>query len=212
MFASVFEEMGQSLPLPTLMIVVTSGFLGRWWWAVLMGVPVAVFALVSFGRSAAGKRTLHTLAVRVPLAGPLTQRSEVAAFSRTLGTLLGSGLPIVTALHTTASTLRNVLYQGAVRTMSAGVREGAPLSQVLDSEALFPKMVSSIVAVGERSGDLSGCLLQMADEGERDIDRQVKIVMTLLEPLMIVLLGTVVGFIVIAMLLPIFMLGDTLQI
>jgi general secretion pathway protein F len=211
MFTQVFEETNQALPLPTQILVGISDFLQTWWWAVLLGLPVLVSVIAQYLRIPSGKRLQDGLIVRLPVIGPLVGQTEEAAFSRTLGTLLGSGLPIVNSLNITSQTLRNTVFSDAVLAMAISVRDGESLSDSLERQPLFTDMMASIVSVGERSGDLSGSLHQIADEYERQIDRAVKVAMTLLEPAMIVLLGGVVGFIVLAMLLPIFSLGDTIQ-
>jgi type II secretory pathway component PulF len=212
MFSSVFDEMGQQLPLPTRILVGTSDFCQTWWWAITLALPFAAYGVVRYARSAKGGRNSDLLSLKMPLLGRLLKQTEIAAFSQTLATLLSNGVPIIQALGITASTLRNTIYGDSVRNMALAVRDGALLSDALAKESRFPDMVANIVAVGEQSGDLSETLQQLAEENEREVDRQVKVVMTLLEPTMIVLLGTIVGFIVLAMLLPIFNLGDTIQV
>lgn len=211
MFTSVFSETGQMLPLPTRVLVDISGFLSAWWWVVLPIAGILVFACVQFCHSPQGKLLLDKVFLRIPLLKRLVSKNEVAAFSRTLGTLLGSGIPIVTALEITAKTLKNVPYSDAVQGMSVAVREGSALSEAVDASPLFSDMVGSVIAVGEESGDLSNSLHQIADENEREVERETKVIMTLIEPLMIILIGSIVGFIVMAMLLPIFELGDTIR-
>jgi len=212
MFIDVFKETDQTLPLPTRMLVWLSDFAVSWWWAVLLGIAALSFGLVHYARSERGQRFMGALSLRVPLLGRLARKTAIAAFSRTLGTLLGTGIPIVNALAITASTLRNGSYGDSVRAMANTVRDGDLLSHAIEGSPLFPEAIANVVAVGEHSGDLPDTLQQLADEGERDIDREVKVVMTLLEPIMIVLLGTIVGFIVLAMLLPIFNLGDAIEL
>ncbi|MBN2311167.1 MAG: type II secretion system F family protein [Candidatus Hydrogenedentes bacterium] len=212
MFVGVFRETGQVLPLPTRILIGVSGFFKAWWWAILLGLPAPIYGLMQYAKSERGKHVLGAMILRLALLGELVRKTEVAGFSQTLGTLLGSGLPIVNALSITASTLKNPGYGDAVRAMGLAVRDGGLLSEALAKQALFPEMVSSIVSVGEQSGDLPGSLEQLAEENERDVDRHVKVVMTLLEPLMIIMLGLIVAFIVLAVLLPIFNIGDTIQV
>ncbi|HOF40333.1 MAG TPA: type II secretion system F family protein [Candidatus Hydrogenedentes bacterium] len=212
MFVDVFEETGQTLPLPTRMLIAISRFARDGWWLGIM-LLAAVFLLAKRSlRSDRGKRFLASISLRLPLIRNLIRKAEVAAFSRTLATLLSSGLPIVNALRITASTLKNPLYIEAIQQMGKSVRDGDLLSAALSKEPLFPDMTASIAEIGERSGDLSGSLQHLAEENEREVDREVRVLMTLLEPAMILFLGTVVGFIVLAMLLPIFNLGDALQV
>lgn len=211
MFVDVFRESGQTLPVPTRILIEVSGFFKTWWLAILISLPIPAYAFSRYAKSERGKHAIASFLLQIPILGSLLRKTEVAAFSQTLGTLLGSGLPIVNALAITASTLKNPSYGDAVRAMGLTVRDGGLLSEALAKQSLFPEMVASIVAVGEQSGDLPESLHQLAGENERDVDREVKIAMTLLEPIMIILLGSVVGFIVLAMLLPIFSIGETIQ-
>jgi type II secretory pathway component PulF len=211
-FTSVFDETGQALPLPTILLIAISSFLGRFWWLV---IPVAVglgAMALKWAQSPAGERMLGNLILRMPLAGPLLQRIQLGFFARTLGTLLECGVPIVAALRITADTLGNNRYREAVAGLAAIVRDGEVLSRAIEGNPLFTSSLPSILAVGEHGGTLPETLGHAADEFDRDADRQVKVVMTLIEPLMIVLLGGVIGFIVLAMLLPIFNLGDSVQL
>jgi len=212
MFMDVFQETGQTLPLITRMLVAISHFMAQWWPAVLGGVCGAVFVAGRYIKTRAGRRQADALLLNSPLIGRVMRQYEIGAFARTLGTLLGSGIPVVSALNITASTLRNTRYSEAVRQMAVEVREGGLVSASVAACPLFPESVANVLGVGEQTGDLAGACHQLADENERDIDREVKVMMTLMEPLMIVLMGLVVGFIVIAMLLPIFSLGDAIQI
>jgi type II secretory pathway component PulF len=212
MFVNVFEETGQTLPLPTRMLITSSRFARDGWWLAAMLLAAAFFLAKRSLRSNRGKRFLASISLRLPLIRNLIRKAEVAAFSRTLATLLSSGLPIVNALRITASTLKNPLYTEALQRMGQSVRDGELLSTALSKEPLFPDMTASIAEIGERSGELSSSLQHLAEENEREVDREVRVLMTLLEPAMILFLGTVVGFIVLAMLLPLFNLGDALQI
>jgi len=182
-----------------------------WWLGAILLTAAPLLAKRSL-QSDTGKRLCATTSLRLSFLRNLVRKAEVAAFSRTLATLLSSGLPIVNALRITASTLKDPLYSEALQRMGQSVRDGDLLSAALSKEPLFPDMTANIAEVGEKSGDLSGALQYLAQENEREVDREVRVLMTLLEPAMILFLGTVVGFIVLAMLLPIFNLGDALQV
>ena len=211
-FVEVFKDTGQSLPLPTSVLVSISGFLSSWWWLVLPCVGLGGFGLYRYLHTPHGLRLRGLLSLKLPLLGGLVQRGEVASFSRTLGTLLANGIPIVRALEIASRTLGNPVYGEAVAAMAAPVREGESLSKVLETSPLFPDMVASVVAVGEESGSVHISLDQVAAEYEREVQREVRVVMTLLEPAMIVFIGGIVGFIVMAMLLPIFELGESIRL
>lgn len=210
MFVKVFKDTGQALPLPTYLLVTLSTFMQRWWYLLVLGAA-AVTYVGSVSLRTTGRRFASAVALRIPVIGALVRKGELASFCQTLATLLNSGLPIVTALSVTAATLRNVIFAETVRAMTGTIRDGGLLSDAVAAQPLFPPMVVSIVSVGERTGELGNALQQLAEECERDVDRQVKVVMTLLEPVMIVMLGVVVGFIVLSVLLPIFELGDAIQ-
>lgn len=212
MFVGVFKEAGQELPMPTQVLVGLSSFLSHWWPAVFGTSAAIVFAVTQYARTAQGKSLLDGALLKIPLLQRLVRKGQIAAFTRTLATLLDSGIGAVPALDATAATLENEHFRHAVKKMGEDVRGGASLSASSEKSALFPSLVTSAMSLGEQSGDLAGVLTEVAEENERELDREVKVVMTLMEPLMIVLIGSVVGFIVMAMILPIFQLGDTLPI
>lgn len=211
MFIGVFEETGQTLPLPTRILVLISNTTSSWWTLIVPGLACLVWAGLRFSKSPQGKHYVSVASLHIPLIRRLVRQSQLAAFARTLSTLLSSGVSMLSALRITAATLENAAYRQVVENMVVAVREGESLSGFLQKTPLFPPMVASIVSVGERTGDLCGALEQIAQENEKDLDREVKVFMTLLEPMMIILMGAVVGFIVLAMLLPIFRLGDAIQ-
>jgi general secretion pathway protein F len=211
MFVHVFEESGQILPLPTRILVVISDFVSGWWWVI---VPCGVGAGVGFVRffqSASGRGFWSWLSLRMPILSPAFTKAEIALLANTLGALLGNGVSIIYALQTAGSIVRNTLFKRAVGEIALAVRDGAQLSRAVAAEALFPAMVADVIAVGETSGLLSESLLQLGEEYDHELERELKVLMTLLEPVMIIGVGAVVGFIVMAMILPVFQLGDTLQ-
>lgn len=212
MFTTVFRETGQQLPLPTQILLGISGLLSKCWWAILLVAGACGAALSRSRENMRVKTALGRVALSLPLLNRVISTVQLSALARTLGNLLESGVPIVQALRTSAATLSNPVYGTAVADVANSVYGGEVLSKALARYPLFPPAVVSIVAVGEHSGSLPQTLLQFADQLDREIDREVRTVMTLLEPAMIILMGIIVGFIVIAMLLPIFSLGDSLDI
>ena len=211
-FISAFDGTGQALCPPTILLIAISAFLSRFWRLIIPAALALRRMVLKWAQSPAGEREPGNLILRVPLAGPLVQRIQLGFFARTLGTLLERGVPIVATLSITADTLGNPQYREAVAGLAAIVRDGELLSRAIEGNPLFTSSLPSILAVGEHGGTLPETLGHAADEFDRDADRQVKVVMTLIEPLMIVLLGGVIGFIVLAMLLPIFNLGDSIQL
>jgi type II secretory pathway component PulF len=208
MFTEIFADTGQVLPLPTLVLMHLSGFMQHWWWVVVTALGGGIFFSMRFSRSKQGHDFFGKLFLATPELRKVVTLSEVASFARTMGTLLSNGIPVVQALDVTAETLRNASYQEDVRTMREAIHDGDRLSAALERLPRFPDLVASVASVGEESGTLSESLQQVADDYERDLEREIKIFMTLLEPAMIVAVGMVVGFIVMAIILPIFQLGD----
>ncbi|HIJ73641.1 MAG TPA: type II secretion system F family protein, partial [Candidatus Hydrogenedentes bacterium] len=182
MFTEVFRDTGQTLPFPTRALVNLSSFLSTWWWLVLPLIGAAAFAAIRFLGSPNGRALRDRMLLSLPVVNNLIRQNEIAAFSRTLGTLLDSGVTVVAALEIAAATLRNSSFREAVKPMSAAVRGGQSLSRTIEASDLFPDLVANVVSVGEESGDLRASFLQLAEENERELDRAVKVALTLLEP------------------------------
>ncbi len=212
MFTGVFKDTGQQLPWPTQALVMISHGLQIWWPVILPGCALTLFVLMRFLKTDRGKHIRSALVLHLPVLSGIVCKSQVADFARTLATLLASGVPIVHGLSITAATLTNVYYREAAARLGTALREGARLSQAIETAPPFPQMLTSVIAVGEESGTLAESLDHVAIEYEKEIDREVKTAMALLEPLMIILMGGMVGFIVVAMLLPIFSLGDVVNV
>jgi general secretion pathway protein F len=207
-FASIFEDLGAAIPLPTLILLEASGALQRSWW---------LLALVGVGAALAGRMTLATprgrlvadrLLLRLPVAGEVVVKSEVARFSRILGTLLRSGVAMVPALVIVRNMLDNQVLAHAVEGLGAGVRRGAGLAQPMAEARVFPPLAVHMVRVGEETGRLEETLLQVAATLETDTRKLVKRLIALAEPCIILVMGVVVGFIVVAMLLAILSVTD----
>ena len=201
---SLFHEVGQTLPLPTRILIELSRWLGTYWWLMLLGAAGAVVLLRRTTRSAAGRLALDRTKLRLPVWGPLIQRVELARFARTLATLLRHGVPILPAMQVAVQATGNELLRGELQHIGEQLRGGTTLSQGMRRGRLFPALVIHMVAVGEEAGALERSLLKIAETYERDVDRLIRTMTSLVEPVMILLVGSVVGFIVISMLLPIF--------
>lgn len=200
----MFTDMGQSLPLPTQILVFVSNAFTRFWWIVI-GLMVALFASLSrYYATSEGKYSIDDLKLKVPVMGLLIKRVEIARFARTLSTLLNNGVPILESLKVVSDTMENAVIKSDLEKAYTAVREGSSLARALSSSKVIPAAVMNIVSVGEESGNLEKSLLKVAEGYERESDEAIKIMMSLLEPVMILTLGAVVGFIVISMLLPIF--------
>ena len=207
----LFTETGQVLPWPTRLLLGLSGALSQGWWLWLAGAVVAVAGWRLGSRRPAGRAAMDRWMLRAPLVGTLVRKSQTAQFARNLGGMLTQGVPVLQALDVAGSTMANTLLRQAVERAQQAVRAGDSLAGALSLSHQFPALVNNLVAVGEESGTLDRALLKIATSYERETEQALRTLVTVLEPLLIVLVGVVVMFIVIAMLLPIFQLGLVAQ-
>lgn len=208
---TLFDDAQQRLPMPTLLLMGVSEFFASFWWAVAIGAAVFVLACRAFARSERGARMLSRAMLSLPLFGTLEIRSECARFARVLGTLLGNGVPILQAMESTGATLGNAVLRESTAAMTRHIRQGDPLSRQLEKQRWFPPLMANVVAVGEQSGTLDQVLIDLAREYESDVERLLSSLVSMLEPLLIIVVGGAVGFIVMALLLPIFELNEVIQ-
>lgn len=201
-FISIFEDFQATLPLPTIIVMAICDFMGKFWWAVLLGIVLAVGAFVRYARSPEGRARLDETWLRIPVIGDVIQRYEMAKFARTLGTLFDNGVPVLTALRITADTLTNTAVSKEVEGIHARVSEGESISESLRHTRHFPPLIINMFAVGEESGRLGAVTKRVADAYDTEVDRAVKAMTALLEPILIVIMGIIIGFLVVAMLLP----------
>ena len=203
-FASLFASLGADLPLPTRVVIALSGSLVRLLPIVAAAAIAGVFGFRSYYGSSRGRRHIDALALRLPLLGILMRKIAVARFCRTLSTLLTSGVSILEAFEITASAAGNAVVERAILTSRASIERGETIARPLRETDVFPAMVVQMIGVGEATGALDTMLSKVADFYEEEVDSAVAGLLTLLEPVMIALLGVIVGSIVIAMYLPIF--------
>ncbi len=203
-FATLFEGLGASLPLPTRITIAASNFIGRWWWLILLAIVGTIVTLVRYHKTHKGKRHIDGIMLKVPVLGMLLKKIAVARFCRTLGTLTASGVPILEGLEITAKTSGNAIVEDAIMATRASVEEGKTIAEPLRQHSLFPGMVVQMVAVGESTGALETMLNKIADFYEDEVDEATANLLALLEPIMIVFLGVVIGGIVISMYMPMF--------
>lgn len=213
-FVAIFEDFGADLPLPTQLVMGLCDFMGVWWWAVLLGGGAAVAGIFSYFKTEKGRRQLDTTLLRLPVISDVVLKYEMAKFARTLGTLLDNGVPVLTALRITANTLGNVIIREEVQRIHDGVTEGNSISDTLrgKKEQNFPPMVVSMFAVGEESGRIGEVSKRIADVYDNEVDRAVKAMTALFEPILIVMMGVIIGFLVIAMLLPMLTLSSAVGV
>jgi type IV pilus assembly protein PilC len=210
-FQTMFESFDQQLPLPTRVVIGMSAFLQGYWWAMLAGSIAAVWLFRRWISTSSGRLTFDRIMLRVPVLGPLARKSAVARFTRTLGTLLSSGVSILDGLEITARTSGNRVIHDAIMNSRSSIAGGESISQPLKQSGVFPPMVTQMINVGEETGDLDGMLSKVADFYDDEVDVAVESLLKAMEPLMIVILGTVVGGMIVAMYLPIFGIINTIQ-
>ena len=181
-FVKIFEDFNAELPLPTKMVMAVCDFMGTWWWAVLIGLIAALVLLFRYYRSEPGKRRFDAFFLRVPAVRTLVVKYEMAKFTRTLGTLLDNGVPVLTSLKITAETMGNRLIRDSVSELHTGVTEGESLSETMRDARFFPPMVISMFAIGEESGRIGSVAKRIADAYDLEVDRAVKALTALFEP------------------------------
>lgn len=207
-FVRIFEEFNATLPLPTRMVMAICGFMSNWWWAVLIVLALTITSLVSYVRTEVGRRRFDALILHAPVLRTILQKYEMAKFARTLGTLMDNGVPVLTALRITAETMTNRVVRDEVSTIHIGVTEGESISESMRQAPHFPPLVVSMFAVGEESGRIGAVAKRVADAYDLEVDRAVKAATALFEPMLIVVMGVIIGFLVIAMLLPMLTLSS----
>jgi type IV pilus assembly protein PilC len=209
-FEDVFAGFGAELPAFTQMIVNASRFLTKWWWAVLGVVVGAVFGfLFIYKRSPALERNVDRLLLKLPVIGQILHQSAIARFARTLALTFKAGVPLVEALETVAGATGSIVYNDAVQRIRQDVAVGYQLNVAMKQVNIFPHMVVQMTAIGEEAGALDTMLLKVAEFYEQEVNNSVDALASLIEPFIMVLIGTLVGGMVIGMYLPIFKLAST---
>lgn len=202
-FASLFAELGvKDMPAPTQMLIDLSAFVTQRWWVMIISLVVIIIAYRLFVSTRMGRRVADRVKLRIPVFGGLHHKIVMARFSRTMGTLLVSGVPILQAMETVAGVVGNSVVSDAVMESRARIREGERIADPLQRSKMFPPMVVHMVGVGEESGSLDQMLTKIADFYEGEVESTIASLTAAIEPVMIVLLGFIVGFIVVSMFLP----------
>jgi len=206
-FAKMFADFGQALPAPTQIVLAMSDFTRKYFLAVLVFIALVVFAIRWYYGQESGRRNIDRLLLRLPVLGSLLQRIAVARFSRTLGTMVSSGVPILESMDIVAKTAGNKIIEEAILKARGSISEGKTIAEPLAESSVFPPMVTQMVAVGEATGALDAMLNKIADFYDDEVDSAVDALTALLEPMLMVFLGVVIGGLVIAMYLPVFKLA-----
>jgi len=203
-FAAMFEGLGAELPLPTRIVIALSNNLVRFAPFVIPAIGLAAYGFKQYYATDGGRHTVDRIVLKMPVLGLLMRKIAVARFCRTLSTLIASGVPILDGLEITAKTSGNAIVEDAIMATRKSIERGETISAPLREQGVFPSMVTQMISVGEATGALDAMLAKIADFYEEEVDTAVAGLLTLLEPIMIAMLGIVVGGIVIAMYLPIF--------
>lgn len=208
----IFDEMHQTLPLITILLIGVSRFLETFWWLIVAGLIGAFVALKYFlSKTQKGRTLLDRTLLALPVVGQMNRKIAVARFSRTLGTLLESGVPLLASMEIVRNIVGNSLISDAIQKAGNDVREGQSLSAPLARSGLFPALSVEMISVGEQSGNLEPMLYRIAEAYEKEVESSITMLTSLLEPIMILVMGLAVGFIVVSILLPIFEMNQLVR-
>lgn len=198
----MFESMNQVLPLPTRILIAVSQFLASTWWMLAIALVAGIIFLLRWKKTERGARRFDRFTMNLPVFGSIYRKVSVARFARTLGTLLASGVPIIESLRIVKTVLQNKIMESAVDDSIAAVMDGSSISSPLKKSGVFPPILIHMISVGERSGSLEEMLMKAAESYEGDVETTISGLTSLLEPLMIVIMGVIVGFVVLSILMP----------
>ena len=208
-FKDLFEGFGADLPGPTLMVMAISDVFVEWWWAIFGSIGGGLwFFFYTWKRSLSMQATMDRLILKMPVFGPLIRKATIARWSRTLATMFSAGVPLVEALDSVAGAAGNRVYYDATKKIQSEISTGTSLTVAMQNTNVFPNMVLQMTAIGEESGALDSMLSKVADFFEAEVDDAVDALASLMEPVIMVVLGTLIGGLVIAMYMPIFKMGS----
>ncbi|MFZ1245251.1 MAG: type II secretion system F family protein [Azonexus sp.] len=208
-FKDVFKSFGADLPAPTLFVIAISDFFVAYWWAIFGAIGIGFYAFFeSWKRSEKVQMAMDRLLLRMPVFGDIVRKSVIARWTRTLATMFAAGVPLVESLESVGGAAGNHVYKVATRQIQSEVSSGTNLTTAMQNVNLFPNMVTQMVSIGEESGALDSMLSKVADFFEAEVDDAVEAMSSLMEPMIMVILGTLIGGMVVAMYLPIFKLGS----
>ena len=207
----IFEDFKQSLPLPTLILMTVSDGLRRFWWVGVVVLALVLLGIDRYSRTEAGRLVLDRVKIKAPIFGPLALKVAIARFTRTLAILLRSGVPVLTSMDIVKNVVSNRVLEHVIEEARDNIREGQDIAPPLRRSQLFPPLATHMIAVGEKSGKLEDMLMRVADAFETDVETTVQGLTALIEPLMILLMGSVIGFIALSILLPIFQINQIVK-
>ena len=208
-FKEMFKNFGADLPAPTLVVMAMSDFFVTWWWAIFGAIGGGGYwFFYTWKRSKVMQRAMDRLMLKIPVFGPLVRKATIARWTRTLSTMFAAGVPLVEAFDSVAGAAGNAVYSDATKAIQREVMSGSSLTVAMQNTNVFPSMVLQMVAIGEESGSIDSMLSKVADFFEAEVDDAVEALSSLMEPVIMVVLGTLIGGMVVAMYLPIFKMGQ----
>ncbi len=208
-FKSLFDSFGADLPAMTLFVIDISEFMQAWWWIIAGGIGAAIYTFLRIKKTSPKlQEATDRLALKAPVIGEITTKSAIARFARTLETMSAAGVPLVEAMNSVAGACGNIIYYKASIRIRDEVSQGTQLQTAMRNTALFPNMAIQMVSIGEEAGSLDNMLAKVADFYENEVDNAVDALTSLLEPIIMSVLGVVIGGLIVAMYLPIFKLGS----
>jgi general secretion pathway protein F len=207
----IFEEVHQVLPWPTVILIALSHFLNTYWWVVLLGGALGLFAIQQYIKTPAGRIRYDRFLLRTPVMGRVILMVAISRFTRTLSTLLSSGVPLLQALDVVRNVVQNTVLSDAIDRARQNIGEGQNLAEPLKKSGMFPPLVTHMIAVGEKSGELEPMLVKVSEAYDNEVEAIIGTLTALLTPVMILVMGGIIGFIVMAILLPIFELSQIVR-
>ena len=210
-FVEIFEDIHQALPLPTQVLIGLAEFSQKFWWLILILVIAAVYGLRRYRNTEKGRDVFDRTSLKIPIFGTIIRLSAISRFTKTLSTLLASGIPLLKALDIVKRIVNNTVISEAVENASENIKEGASIAEPLRRSGVFPPMVTHMIASGEQSGELEAMLEKVSEFFDSEVEIRVTAMTTLLEPIMILIMAGVVGFIVVSILLPLLQMNQIIQ-
>ncbi len=211
-FSQIFAELGSTLPLPTQILIQISGFLVQYWWALVLLIGVGVIGGRSYLRTEEGRRRWHQAQLKLPVISGIVNANAFSQFAHTLGALLNNGVPVLQALSIVENTVGNSVIAQEIKNARGRVTDGTTISAPLAAGKVFPPLLTDMLSVGEETGDMAGSLTHIANRYEYELDRSVKLLTTIIEPILILAIAVLVGFVAISMLLAVFDLTSGLSV
>jgi general secretion pathway protein F len=207
-FATIFEDIGAEIPASTLFMLTISNFTTSYWWAILAGLAVAALLIRAWLQTPSGSRSRDVIILKTPLLGPTLLKIEVSRFARTLGTLIGSAVPLIAGVRIVQNIANNQILAEAISKIADGAKRGEGVATPMREAGVFPGLAVHLVGVGEETGRLDTMLLKLADVYEKDVMTSVKALTAVFEPLIILVMGILIGTVVLSMLMAIFSIND----